>query len=472
MTFMRTEQIHFNDDSLIEFHKASKNLYNEGLYKIKRILNYRNYRQMYYYSNFMKTTDLNNNPNKWLRYNQLDKILQSSKNYKALPAATSQHILKILDKDMKSFYESIKEYSKNPDKFLGRPKLPKYKPKDGEYLLIFTNQQCKIKDGYLLFPKMIPLKIKTRLNDDIDLREIRIIPTTIGYNCEIVYKKIDEYGLINSRWYSRKTNINRIISIDVGVNPFVTIVNNINLLPFTILGGNIKSVNQFYNKELAKLQSIYDKQKLKSGIKKDKLIDKRNKKIKYLMHVGSKYLLDYAIENNIGNVVIGHNEGWKQDVNLGTKVNQEFTQIPFNLFFNMLKYKMEEKGINVVINEESYTSKCSFLDGEEICKHDEYMGKRVKRGLFKSKEGVLIQADVNGAYNIMKKAFPNAFANGIEGVGRHPRRLNIFKQKKPSSKENLNGNSYLYKGENNSPVRTKSEQKIDIGEVRSKSELP
>ncbi|WP_298408670.1 IS200/IS605 family accessory protein TnpB-related protein, partial [Ferroplasma sp.] len=134
----------------------------------------------------------------------------------------------------------------------------------------------------------------------------------------------------------------------------------------------------------------------------------------------------YALLNNIDTIVIGHNELWKQNVNIGKKNNQNFVQIPFNRLISMIKYKAEEYGIDVILQEESYTSKCSFLDNESIEKHDKYPGKRIKRGLFKSAKGILINADINGSYNIIKKAFPNAFADGIEGIRVAPESLSIF----------------------------------------------
>lgn len=407
---IRTEQIWLNpNETISELCHYSKNLWNEANYTIRQ--------------EFFST-------GKWIRYGELDKKLKSSENYKALNAQSAQQTLRRIDKSWKGTFKGIKEYKKNPGKFLGKVKLPKYKPKDGEAILIFTNQQCEIKDGNLAFPKNLNLsQIKTRLPNNTNLREVRIIPKGTGYTCEIVYKTISEEGEINRRWYSRRINENRITGIDLGLRNIVTIGNNISIQPIVIKGGVLKSINQYYNKRRAELQSIYDKQGIKTGFALEKLTDKRNLKIKDTMHKISRHIVNWCIDNNIGIIVIGHNDNWKQDIAIGKRNNQNFVQIPFNKLIDMLQYKAEEAGITVKEQEESHTSKCSFLDNESIDHHDKYMGKRIKRGIFRSAKGILINADVNGSLNIIRKAFPKAFpqgsADGIEGVGLHPERANI-----------------------------------------------
>jgi len=161
---------------------------------------------------------------------------------------------------------------------------------------------------------------------------------------------------------------------------------------------------------------------------------KRNRKIKDVMHKYSRFIINYCIQHNIGTVVMGHNPGQKQEINLGTKTNQNFVNIPEYLLRKMIKYKADEIGISVIDQEESHTSKCSFLDMEPVGHSERYMGKRISRGLFRSSIGKLINADVQGGYNIIKKAIPKAFMNlkvimvdGIEGVGLHPLRINPLK---------------------------------------------
>ena len=152
-----------------------------------------------------------------------------------------------------------------------------------------------------------------------------------------------------------------------------------------------------------------------------------------IMHKLSRAIVQYAETRNIDTIVIGHNDGWKQEVNMGKWNNQNFVQIPFNRLIELIRYKAEERGINVIIQEESHTSRCSFLDGESIEHHDVYVGKRAKRGVFRSSDGILIHADLNAVYNIIKKAIPEAFVNGIEGIGLYPRSLSIRQMITPKS---------------------------------------
>ena len=212
-----------------------------------------------------------------------------------------------------------------------------------------------------------------------------------------------------------KTNTNY-VGIDLGLNNLATIGGN-TITPIIINGKPLKSINQFYNKKLSKLKSKQDLCKNKNVNRKkiQTLTNKRNNKIKDYLHKASRILVNHLVSNDISTIVIGHNKEWKQDINIGNKNNQNFVQIPFNTFIHMITYKAQLQGIKVIQREESYTSKCSFLDNEEICKHEKYKGNRVKRGLYKTQTGRLINADLNGALNILKKEIPNAFDGyGIE----------------------------------------------------------
>ena len=224
-----------------------------------------------------------------------------------------------------------------------------------------------------------------------------------------------------------KRETHRIMGIDIGLRNIVTIGDSISKEGIAVKGGVLKSINQFFNKEYARLKSISDRQiGNKQLTKREKgLFMKRNMKIKDIIHKLSKAVIQYAKSKNIDTIIIGHNNGWKQSADLGKRNNQNFIQLPFNTLINKIKYKAEEIGINVIVQEESYTSKCSFLDMESIEHHDEYMGKRIKRGIFRSKDGILIYADLNALYNIIKKAVPKAFADGIEGIGFYSRSLSI-----------------------------------------------
>ncbi|MGG3962427.1 transposase [Geobacillus stearothermophilus] len=370
-------------------------------------------KNLYNYANYIVRQEFINN-NEWIRYNSLDKMLKHEQVYKELPAQTSQQILRLLDKNWKSFFKAIKDWSKNKEKYLGKPKLPKYKKKNGRNVVIFTNQQCKIKDGYIKFPKT-DLKLKTKVIEG--LQQVRIVPKGSIYVIEVVYKKEIPNMIRES---------NRVVGIDLGLDNFVTMVNNIGETPIVINGKGIKSINQYYNKQKAYFQSILKKQNGLDWSKRlEKLTLKRNNKIKDFMHKASRHVVDWCVKHNIDTIVIGKNDNWKQEVDLGKRLNQAFVQIPYDMFIHQLQYKAEEQGVRVIVTEESYTSKCSFLDMEEIKKQKQYKGKRIKRGLFQSEKGILINADVNGAYNIIRKVFPKAFADGIEGVGLHPVKLNV-----------------------------------------------
>ncbi len=268
----------------------------------------------------------------------------------------------------------------------------------------------KLKDGFLFFPKKVGFKVKTRLPDTANIREVRLIPKGVGYVVEIVYKKTISPKLLNN---------DKIIAIDLGVCNLITTVNNNGLKPFVIKGGVVKSINQYYNKERARIQSIYDRQGIKTGKKLQKLTHKRNHKI-------SRKIIDYCVLNDIGAVIVGYNPDWKQNCHLGKRNNQNFVTIPFYKLIQQLNYKAEAMGITVIKQEENHTNKCSFLDNEPIRHHDKYQGKRTSRGLFRSKKGIIINADVNGSYNILKKAFLNAMtADRIEDVGLHPTRWRL-----------------------------------------------
>jgi len=367
-------------------------------------------KNLYNYANYITRQEFIKN-NKWVRYKELRKILKEHKTYKNLPAQTSQQTLRLLDRNWKSFFRAMEEWRRDSSKFNGRPKLPKYKKEDGRSIAIFTNQQCKIRDGYLTFPKT-DLRLKTRITEN--LREVRIVPKGCVYVVEIVYEK--EIAEI-------KRLPKRIAGIDLGLNNFVTLVNNIGIKPIVINGKVIKSINQYFNKKRAEFMSYVGNRGISRRIKK--LTLKRNNKIKDFMHKTSRFIVNWCKENNIDTLVIGYNSGWKQEIELGKVNNQNFVSISFYDFINMLKYKCEEEGINFILVEESYTSGCSFLDREEINKTSYNPQRRIKRGLFKSNKGILINADVNSAYNIIRKVFPEAFVEGIEGVGLHPVRLNI-----------------------------------------------
>ena len=347
-----------------------------------------------------------------MRYQEVYSTVKTISAYKQLPAQTAQQVLRLLDQNWKAFFKTFKDWQEHPSKYLGRPRIPRYKPKNGEILVIFTNQQCRIAAGFVWFPKKAQMPpIKTRIIESF--RQIRLIPRGNHYILELVYEKEPD---------DLRLNRYRIISIDIGLNNLVTVVNNAGLAPWRVKGGVVKSINQYYNKEQARLKSLRDRQGLTGPTRRlQRLRLKRENKITDFFHKVSRHLIEYCIVNDFGRIIIGYNSMWKQGVTFGRRNNQNFVNVPFLKLVHQIQYKAAMLSIDVVVLEENYTSKVSFLDDEAIKPHQSYVGKRIGRGLFRSSSGVLINADVNGGFNIGRKAVPEAFAvDGIEGVGLHP----------------------------------------------------
>lgn len=370
-------------------------------------------KNLYNYSNYLVRQEFINNGN-WIKYNDLDKLAKGD-DYSSLPAKTSQQILKLLDKNWKSFFNSIKDWNKNKSKYTGRPKLPKYLPKNGRNIVILTNQQCKIKDEVLSFPKCFDnFILKTKCNN---LQQVRILPRNKHIVIEIVYQ-LEIQDL--------KEDNNKYISIDIGLDNLATMTNNCNIAPIILSGRKLKSINKYYNKEVSHYREIA---KRMNGLdwtnKMNKLTTKRNNMITDLIHKASKSVIEYALSCGANTIVIGNNKDWKRESSMSKKVNQSFVGIPHQEFINKIIYKAENVGLNVIITEESYTSGTSFLDGELPIKENYDKSRRVFRGLFKSNTGKLINADVNGSLQIMKKVFPKAFSDGIEDYGFNPIRVGL-----------------------------------------------
>ena len=366
---------------------------------------------------------------KWLGYGQLDYILKMTADpaYFSLPAQANQQILKRVVRDYKAFFEALKKYEKSPASFTGRPRLPGYKKKGGTTTAVLTNQICRIKDGhYLKFPGT-----KTRLNfgrfrEGGTLKEVRIKPEQETYRVEVVLEIADEEkkgklsGMepekIAELFREAKDPEYRIVSIDPGVNNFCAVTNNFGEKPFLIKGGVIKSANRYYNKKLAEYRSEAERCNGKKQTRRiRKLTDKRNRILKDLMHKASRKITDWAAEHEADVVILGHNRFQKQRIRTGHVNNQTIVQIPHNVFAGMLRYKLEEEGILLVEQEESYTSKADFLAGDAIPVYGEekegeelrFSGVRTKRGLYRHEDGTLSNADINGAGNILRKVFPN-----------------------------------------------------------------
>lgn len=388
-----------------EYTRLAKNLYNHANYLVRK--------------EFIET-------GKWLRAYDLDKLLRQDldyPDYRNMPAAKSaQQTLQLLDANWKSFFRSIKDWSKNKDKYSGRPKLPKYKPKDGKLVFMLSNQQAKLKEDLLNFPKSFNgFTVRPRcvhLSNFEKINQVRIVPRNQIFCIEIVYSIVVDDTLLPDN--------GRYMSIDLGLDNLATIVTNIGLQSILINGKGLKSINQYYNKRKAYYQSVAKHMNDKFYTNRlYRLTQKRNFKIEDSLHKVSAFIVNSAVSNDIHTIVIGNNKNWKQSISLGKRTNQSFVSIPHRKLIEKIIYKARNAGVNVILTEESYTSGTSFLDGEPPTKEFYNKDRRIHRGLFVSNQGIRINADVNAAYQIMKKVFPNAFVDGIEGAMPHPVRVDI-----------------------------------------------
>lgn len=344
----------------------SKNLYNSALYTVRQ----------YYFENkkYLSWVNINNN---FVKDKQID--------YYALPCKVSQQMLKMVDQNMKSFFNAIKAKK-------SKAKLPKYLDKvKGRFVVTYTNQAIgkkALQNGYVELSKT-NVKIKTKVKN---VKQVRIVPQNNFIVVEVLYE-------VRPKPHDKSKEL--YCGIDFGLNNLMTCSFQ-NDSPLIINGKPLKSINWHYNKEKSILQSLLDGRK-KTSKRIQNITLKRNNRINDYLHKTTKIFVNYLVSKEINNVVIGYNKEWKQGINIGRVNNQNFVGIPYYKLLNMLTYKCEMEGISVIVTEESYTSKCSFLDDEDIYKHEEYAGKRIKRGLYKASDGRLINADVNGALNILKK---------------------------------------------------------------------
>jgi len=374
----RTERhVVFKSKILDDICSLSKNLYNRANYLI---------RQCYFEIGEI------------LDYCEIEDLLKQEDCYKVLPAQTAQQILKLLDKNWKSFFSSLKEYKSNSKKFKARPKIPNYKR--DKNIVVFTNQQVKYKNGYIHFPKKSYLQpLKTKILKE-NIQQVRIVPDSTCYVVEIIYnKEIKIYENLDKELY---------LGIDLGVNNLIACVSNKAVIePVLIKGKILKSINQYYNKMNAKFMSYIGDRGISNRIKV--LTFKRNNRIHNYLHHTSRFVINYCLKNDIKTIVIGKNEGWKQNINIGKVNNQKFVSIPFNKLIQQIQYKAEDVGINTILTEESYTSKVDHLAFETMKHHSKYLGKRIKRGLFKSSTGLIFNADINGALGILRKVIGDNF---------------------------------------------------------------
>jgi putative transposase len=352
----------------------------------------------------------------YLNYNAIEKRFKQRDLLpdQQLPLKVVQQVLKQVDHDWQAYFAAKAVWEATPEQFLGKPRMPKYKDKTkGRNVLVYTQQALSRKAlarGWIE-PSGLPIRIKTGQRD---IQQVRIVPRSDHYVVEVVY---------TAELRATAVDPNFILSIDLGLDNLATLASNLpGFIPLLVNGKSLKSINQWYNKELARLKSALPAHQYSSK-RIQALSHKRNARVEAMLHLSSKRIIEWMCFMGMGTLVIGKNKAWKQDIALGKRTNQNFVQIPHARFIEMLSYKAALSGIVVIVSEESYTSKCSFLDLEPVSKHEVYAGKRIKRGLFRASDGRCINADVNAAYNILRKVIPNAFSNGIGGAVVHPVRV-------------------------------------------------
>jgi putative transposase len=402
---------------------ASKNLYNQATYQI---------RQAYIHEG------------KYLPYAEIFHRVKHLDCYRALPAKVSNSILILIHKNWISFFNGLEEWKQRPEKFTGRPSLPGYKHKEmGRNILIYDKQAIG-KRAFMKTGKIVPSGLGIEINTKVsweDLDCVRIAPRGSCYVVEVVYQKEIKQTAVDPQL---------IAAIDLGVDQLAALTSNKpGFQPRLYNGRPLKDLNHYYNQQRAQHQSRLAKQNRTTSRELDRITTKRNRRVTAYLHTASRRIIDLLVEEGIGTLVIGLNKGWKQAVEMGRRNNQLFVQIPHSRFIEMLIYKAELVGITVIVREESYTSKASFLDLDPIPTYDpkkgekhHFSGKRDTRGLYRAKNGRRVQADVNGSYNSLRKQFPNAFPDsqvrpgqGIVGAAVHPCRMSEKrrKDKGPSS---------------------------------------
>ena len=372
--------------------------------------------------------------NHFLNYSFLDCLLKVTKNpdYLAngLPKQSAQQIIKVCVQDMKGFYASMRSYKKDPSKFTDKPELPGYKRKGGHCTMPITNQDCTMESGtsekpwYAKLPylKKEPLNIGC-LDEKAVLKEAKVTPNNGRYILSFVFEIPEKEHVVSE-------SSSRIAAVDLGIDNFMAITNNVGLPCILIKGRIVKSINQKYNKEIAAIvskQTMGSDKKFVPTEEYYKVTNYRNNKIQDQLLKCGNFLVRWCIENRIDTLVFGKNAFWKQEVNIGRKNNQNFVQIPHAQLCFILSYLCERAGIRFVEQEESYTSKGSFLDNDflpvysKTDQNPKFSGKRRPirykgmykedgfRGLYCASDGMILNSDLNGSANILRKAFPDAF---------------------------------------------------------------
>lgn len=374
---------------LKELSHTAKNLANQAIYNVRQ----------YYFTE-----------GEYLNYQKNYALLKDSENYKILNSNMAQQILKEVDGSFKSFFGLLKLAKKGKYAFKDC-KLPHYLPKDGYTTLVIGFVRLKGNKLILPFSTMYkkahsPIEITIPpILVDKHIKEIRIIPKANARFFEIQY-------IYEAECIQRNLNKNNALAIDLGINNLATCVTNIGK-SFIIDGRRLKSINQWFNKENARLQSIKDKQHFgkRTTNRQKAIVRDRNNKVNDYMSKAARIIINYCITNDIGTLVVGYNETFQRGSNLGKQTNQNFVSIPYGKLREKLEYLCELNGISFVKQEESYTSKASFWDKDTIPVYNadnpqeyKFSGNRIHRGMYKTKDGITFNADVNGALNILRKS--------------------------------------------------------------------
>ena len=375
--------------SIKELCHIAKNLANQAIYNVRQ----------YYFAE-----------GEYLNYEKNYALLKTSDNYKLLNSNMAQQILKEVDGSFKSFFGLLKLAKKGKYSFRDC-KLPKYLPKDGYTTLVIGF--VRLNGNKLILPysnsyskthKRVEITIPPILLDK-KVKEIRIIPKANARFFEIQYT-------YEAECIHRNLNTNNALALDLGVNNLVTAVSNSGK-SFIIDGKKLKSINQWYNKQNARLQSVKDKQHFgrKPTNRQRAICRARNNKVNDYMNKVARKIIDYCIKNDIGTLVVGYNETFQKSSYMGKQNNQSFVNIPYGQLRFKLEYLCELNGITYVKQEESYTSKASFWDKDNIPVYNNdnpqsyvFSGKRIHRGMYQCANGKCLNADVNGALNIMRKS--------------------------------------------------------------------
>jgi putative transposase len=353
-------------------------------------------------------------------------LIKDHEAYQGLPRKVSNQVLIQLHKAWVGFFEAMDEWREHPERFTGRPKLPGYKHKtEGRNLLVYEKGaiwERELDQGVIAVTELGALVQTAQSRETVS--QVRMVPKGDHYVIEVVYQEEAKPAAVDPDLF---------VSADLGVNVLAALISNKpGFIPRLLNGGPIKSRNQFYNKQRAQHQSKLARANRFISRQLERITTKRNRRILHYLHTASRRIIDLLVAEGIGTLIIGKNPLWKQEVEMGKRYNQNFVQVPHARFIEMLTYKAELVGIQVILTEESYTSRASFLDRDEIPVYDpnraekpEFCGRRDGRWYYASAKRTL-HAVVNGSYNIGRKVVPTAFDGlGIAAPAVRPRRLAV-----------------------------------------------